>query len=203
SMPYIGLFIILVWGVADATAGWAKRTRFLAAGAALLLGACGVLSFTQVRYWRDTETLWRHNLAVTPDNGTAHEGLGLEFMQAGQFAEARDELREAIRLGRHSTRTHGNLAVALQKLGDLDGAAEQYRVTLLIDPDSVAAHFGLAEVLSAQRRYAEARKHLEAALRVDPNYYAAHRDLALVLNQLGHSREALAECDAALALASE
>src|SRR5262249_9578189 len=195
SMPYIGLFIILVWGVADATAGWAKRTRFLAAGAALLLGACGVLSFTQVRYWRDTETLWRHNLAVTPDNGTAHEGLGLELMQDGNFKEAREHLHAAIGLGRHSTRTHGNLALDLQKLSHLDGEREQYRLALPIDPNSVAAHFGLAEVLSAQRRYAEAREHLEAAVRLDPNSYAGHRDLALVLNRLGLSREALAECD--------
>src|SRR5262249_6294439 len=112
-IPYIGLFIILAFGAADVAA---NRTRLLSAAAALALFACGLLSFFQVRYWRDTTTLWRHNLAVTPDNGAAHEGLGLELLQAGDFEGSRDHLRAAIRLGRHSTRTHGNLAVALQKL---------------------------------------------------------------------------------------
>jgi Tfp pilus assembly protein PilF len=198
-IPYIGLFIIIVW---IATELASDRTRWIAAAAALTLIAYGVLSFIQIRYWRDTETLWRHDLAVTPDNGVAHEGLGLELLQAGKFEEARDHLRESIRLGRHSTRTHGNLAVALQKLGDLDGAAAQYHLALLIDPDSVPAHLGLAEVREAQHRYEDARDQLRAALAIEPNSYTIHRDLALVLNRLGQTREALEECEAALRLES-
>src|SRR5262249_34342947 len=75
-VPYIGLFIILVWGTADLTAGWAGRHRPLAAAAALLLAACGVLSFMQVRYWRNTELLLQNSLSIAGGNGEIHETLG-------------------------------------------------------------------------------------------------------------------------------
>jgi tetratricopeptide (TPR) repeat protein len=200
-IPYIGLFIMLAWGVADATAGWVARARPLAAGCALVLAAWAVLSFQQVRRWRDTETLWRHNLDVTHDDGTAHQGLGLELLEDGRPEEARDHLLEAIRLGRHMSGTHGGLGLALERLGDLDGAAQQYRIALSIEPDSAPTHFGLGRVREAQGRYDDAREQFEAGLRKEPNLYVAHRDLANVLKRLGNTDEALAEYDRAIALA--
>jgi tetratricopeptide (TPR) repeat protein len=200
-VPYIGLFIILVWGTADATAAWAGRTRPLAAAAALLLAACGVLSFRQVRNWRNTELLLQNALDVAGGNGEIHESLAIELARAGRLEGARDHLREAIRLGRRRARTHGMLAGVMEALGDFDGAAEQYLVVLRdIDPESLPSHLGLGRIRLTQGRYDEARKHLEAAVRLDRSSAEAHTELGQVLNRLGRPREALEEYDAALAL---
>jgi tetratricopeptide (TPR) repeat protein len=199
-IPYIGLFIILAWGIADATASWAARELPLTIAGGIVLAACGVLSFLQVGYWRNTEVLWRHNLALTRDDGTAHQGLGLELLARGEFEEARDHLREAIRRGRHMPSTHGGLGLALERLGDMDGAAEQYQTALKIAPKSASNLFGLGRVREAQGRYADARDQFEAGLRLNPNEIPAHVDLGRVLVRLGDPEAALAEYDAALQL---
>ncbi len=197
-IPYIGLFIIIAWGIADVTAAWDTRARPLAAAAALVLAVWGLLSFLQVRHWRNTTTLWQRALDVMPDNATAHEGLGVELARDGRLEEARTHLREAIRLGRHRVLTHGTLAGVLEGLGDLDGAAEQYLIVLRhIDPDSAANHFGLGRVRAAQGRFDEAETHFRAALRIEPRA-EGHAALGEVLEARGKLGEAQEQFEAAL-----
>src|SRR5262249_37594075 len=59
-VPFVGLFIIVAWGAAEAAA----RTRLVAPVVCLAIGVCGFLSRVQLSYWHDGVTLWRHALAV-------------------------------------------------------------------------------------------------------------------------------------------
>ena len=76
--PHIGLFIGLAFLV-DAVAFEARSPRLrlaAAAGCAACVALLGALAFSQTHIWRDSETLWRHALAVTRDNYVAHANLG-------------------------------------------------------------------------------------------------------------------------------
>jgi tetratricopeptide (TPR) repeat protein len=44
--------------------------------AALVIGALMMCARAQTSYWRNSETLWRHTLAVTTRNAVAHTNLG-------------------------------------------------------------------------------------------------------------------------------
>src|ERR1035441_7285952 len=74
-IPAIGLFIVFAWGVADLTARWSKRTLPLAVGAAAVLAACALAVGVQLRYWQNTESLFRRTLAVTRNNYLAYNNL--------------------------------------------------------------------------------------------------------------------------------
>ena len=82
-LPSIGLFIVLVWGLAE----WARfQPRWLKPvqlAGALALAGCLVLTSIQIHYWRDTITLFTHTIEKTGDNGVAYYCLGIGYQKAG------------------------------------------------------------------------------------------------------------------------
>ena len=85
-LPSIGLFIVVAWGMA----GVASVSRFwraaMAVGAIALVLACLLDTRYQLRYWRDSITLFTHALAVTRENN--FEGyylLGNSYGEAGDW----------------------------------------------------------------------------------------------------------------------
>src|SRR6266513_2127758 len=75
-LPHIGLFVLAVWLVADVTAVSQRRSRVSVASAVIIIVALGWAAFIQTSYWRNSETLWTHAIAVTSNNDVAHNNLG-------------------------------------------------------------------------------------------------------------------------------
>src|SRR5437773_9479617 len=88
-LPQIGLYLIATWTIADLSVTWRYRRQILAATAAVVIAALAWLAWSQNTYWRDSETLWNHTLAVTSHNDIAHANLA-EFLLRG------DRIDEAI-----------------------------------------------------------------------------------------------------------
>lgn len=94
---YIGLFIAIVFGAVDL----ARRLRMpdvaLAAIGAIAVAGCAIVAMQQTRYWKDSETLFTHTLAVTGDNAVAEYNLG-QALQATKPDVAITHLGRAIAL---------------------------------------------------------------------------------------------------------
>jgi hypothetical protein len=98
-LPDIGLYIALIWLIWDLTKSWREQRILLIGAAALIVGTLSILSWKQTAHWRDTETLWRHTLAVTPDSDVAHAGLAGILFVRGQIDESIDHYERALWLG--------------------------------------------------------------------------------------------------------
>ena len=87
-MPSVGLSIALVWTVA----GWIDdrpgRRTIAIAGTIAALVALSVVAFRQTAYWKDSQTLFQHALAVTKNNYTIENNLGVVLARAGKSDEA-------------------------------------------------------------------------------------------------------------------
>jgi hypothetical protein len=59
---------------------------FCAAIAAAIIIALSWRAFVQTSYWENSEMLWNHTLAITPDNDMAHNSLGFRPLQLWQGA---------------------------------------------------------------------------------------------------------------------
>ena len=74
-LPFIGLFLAMVWGAAELVE---RRDVFRPVlGALSVLAILGLAGMTraQVRHWQDSVALFRHALAATGDNHLARRGL--------------------------------------------------------------------------------------------------------------------------------
>jgi hypothetical protein len=102
--PHIGLFVAMVWGVAERVERARLRARVCALAAALVLGGLGALTWVQVTYWQNSLTLWEHALAVTQDNDRAHEHVSRWYREHGCPDAAEAHLVEASRIQRKRMR---------------------------------------------------------------------------------------------------
>jgi tetratricopeptide (TPR) repeat protein len=113
-VAFIGLFVALVWALADAVAKYEIRVAWLAVGAVVVLLPLGAVTYHQVGYWHDSETLWRYALNVTEGNYTAHNNLALALREQGRSDEAIREFRAGMAL--HSYPPVQILGLALYEL---------------------------------------------------------------------------------------
>ena len=94
-IPSIGIFIALVWTVADAN--W-KREPVIGASLAILSALAIVWTWFQISYSSDDLTLFQHAIEVTSANPFAQYHVGDDLVEAGRNGEGTRHLEEAIRL---------------------------------------------------------------------------------------------------------
>ena len=90
---FVGLSIAVVWSAMQL----GIPERVLAAIAAIAIVILAATAYRQVGYWRDSESLFTHTIAITPPNALAEYSLGqaLEMTKPDQAVE---HLRKAIAL---------------------------------------------------------------------------------------------------------
>ena len=155
-LPQIGLDIAVVWLVCDLTRSLPSRKIVLSTVSLLVIGALSFLSARQTTYWRDTETLWRHTLAVTPKNDVAQTGLGGILFVHGQIDEAIAHYEQALRLRDGNVAAHFGLAKALTAQQKIDPAIFHLQKALQIQPDYVAASNDLGVLYASKGAINEA-----------------------------------------------
>ncbi|HVM50146.1 MAG TPA: tetratricopeptide repeat protein [Candidatus Acidoferrum sp.] len=191
-IPSIGLFVMLAWGVADLTAGWAQRTVPLALAAAAVLAACGIVTGAQLLYWQNTETLFRHALAVTKDNYMACNNLGYYFAELGEHEQAKTCYRQAIQIAPTYPAPRSNLGATLihqQKYSEAVAALEE---ALALNPASADIESNLGGALYCEGKTADAITHLRRAIQLNPEYAMARYNLGNALLQQDKPTEAAA-----------
>jgi len=197
-LPSIGLFIMVAWSVPSGLMERRASRVVAATASAIVLVSCGILTWIQVRYWRNSETLLRHALSVTSNNFVAHSNLGADLADQGKLADAIAEYRAALRIRPDDAKIHGNLGIALAKQGRIDEAMAEYATALRIDPNCAEAHNSWGLALAAQGRLADAIAEYQAALRADPDLAEAHNNLGTALARQGKIDESAAEYAEAL-----
>ena len=179
-LPQIGLYIAGSWALADLSVSWRHRRMVLGAAALFVIGALSWGAWIQASYWRDSETLFTHALAVTRNNDVAENNLGIIFLQKGQLEEAISRLQAAIDLRPENGPAHDNLAKAFLQKGRLEEAMVHYRKFLEIEPQNVEARNILGTALIQQGHVKEAIQQWQEALAIEPENGNAASNLAWV-----------------------
>jgi Tfp pilus assembly protein PilF len=190
-LPSIGVFIAAAFGLHDLAGRFPIFKVPAAAVAGLMLAGCLALTENQLRYWRDSQTLFARALAVTKDNDVAHTNLGVAFEQQGQLDEALAEYREAAKIAPERYQVHNNLGGLLDKMGKPDEARAEYREAVRLEPELPALHDGLGRELAELGRFSEAMSEFTNAARLDPAYPWPHFEMAKVLLEQGRDAAAI------------
>jgi tetratricopeptide (TPR) repeat protein len=180
-VPLIGLFIAITWGVWDVLSGWRYARLVMIVASVAVLAACMTLTAAQVRWWRNSETLARHALAVTATNVPMEMVLGDALLEQGKFEEAARHFEEAAKISPSFVPIQNHLVIALAGQGKVDEAIAVCRIALKIEPHAVRPHYMLANLLSQRGQWLEAIAEYQTTLRIDPNHPLALNDLAWLL----------------------
>lgn len=179
-LPQIGLYIAVTWAVTDFTRSWRFQRMALTAGGVVVLGALTWSSRLETAYWRDSETLFTHALAVTRNNDVALNNLGIIFLAKGRLDDAISSLQAAIDLRPENAPAHDNLAKALLQKGQVAEAMVHYRKFLELEPENVEARNTLGTALIQQGKLREAIGQWQDALAIQPENGNAASNLAWV-----------------------
>ena len=198
-VPMVGLGIVLAWGAAELL----PRVPAFAL-AAVSCAAFGAVAWGQVQYWRNSETLFRHALAVTSRNYVAEHNLGVALIDSPDgLPEAIAHLQAALRIQPNSVRAHSDLGTAFAKApGRLPEAIAEFQEAARLAPGDPIVRNNLAAALTkSPGRAAEGLAGLEAAVSAQPGNAEARNNLGRALEEMpGRLPEAIAQYEAALRL---
>jgi len=179
-LPQIGLYIAATWAVADWTSLYRHQRTILSTAAIIVISALSARAWVQTSYWRDSETLFRHALAVTVNNDVAENNLGIVFLGQGKLDEAISLLQSAVDLRPDNSPAHENLAKALLQKDRVADALVHYRKLLELQPDNMEVHNIVGTVLVQQGRVEEGVEEWQKVLSVEPDNGNAMSNLAWV-----------------------
>ena len=197
-VPAIGLLIFFVWGTHELTRCWPFQAVILSAAAGLLALCCLGLTRQQIAHWQNSETLFRHSLAVTKSNHVMHYNLGLLLFRKGQTNEAIAHFRRAVEIRPSYLDAHINLGIALLQTGKADEGTAHLQEAVRLAPTDAEAHYDLAIPLGMQGRLDEAIAQLQAALKLNPGFAYAHERLGRALLKQGQVDDAVAHFERAV-----
>ncbi len=185
--PLIGLFVMVVWSVAD----WIGKRRldprpFVAATLAAL-ATFSVLTWRQIGTWHSSFDLWTHALSVTTNNYMAEDYVGTVelvdvFERTGQrySDEALGHFQRAAAINPFDGISHLNIAADHHEHGRLEDAVNEYDIVLGVtrDPHLLAkALFGLGDAQHQLGHEKDAIGAYESALQVTSEPHMVAKNL--------------------------
>jgi protein O-mannosyl-transferase len=231
-LPHVGLYIALVWlidslatqlanprgpsrlrrsapagSVVDLSASWSRRKEILAATGAVVVLALTFVAWKQTTYWRNSETLWTHALAVTKNNDVALTNFGTALMEEGKLEDALSYFQRALDVRSSNEQhhydfslavIHGSIGNVLARKGRLNDAIGHLRQAVELRPDFPDAHYNLGTALFQKADLDGAIAEWQTALSIHPNDAGAHTSLGNALVQKGRLRDAAGHYEQAL-----
>ena len=198
-LPSIGLFILVTWGIADYFASRLGKT-FLAGAAALTLVACLIITSHQIRYWRNSITLFGHALQVTTDNYVACACLGQALDAVGDETDALTYCREAVRIDPDYPPAQSFLGAVLWKTGDTNQALACIDTAARVAGHNPTFQYGLGSFLFAHNYPDLAAARFSAVLDDDPDFVEAYNALGKIFWKEGKLPQAIDQLSKAAAL---
>jgi tetratricopeptide (TPR) repeat protein len=225
-LPLIGLFIMLAWGVAELVTHFSTATQtgslspsdggrgnetrarqeisnspalvFVTGVCVFSLAACAVVTFRQISYWRNSETLFRRAVQVTEKNYLAYNNLGFYLSNRGETAEAMENYRESLKIKPDYEDALNNLGYAYAGQKKYPEAIAYYEAALRIRPNHPEVNNNYGNALADVGRIDEAIAHFTIALQQKPEHANAHNNLGVALSMNGRYAEAIEHFHAAL-----
>ncbi|MGD8268239.1 MAG: tetratricopeptide repeat protein [Desulfobacterales bacterium] len=190
--PAIGLFIGLVWWVADGLAGKSKaQIRGTAMAALVLLGILANLAWRQVGYWADSTTLFEHMLATTTDNYMAHHNLGFVLLKEDRLEAAAWHFKRAIAIAPEFEPAVASLGTIAKKRGRHAEAVRWYKNAMAINPHYSVAYLNLGNLYFDRGEFHEAIRYFSKGIKVEPRSSLLYNSLGAALTKTGRLEEAV------------
>jgi Flp pilus assembly protein TadD len=199
-VPSIGLFIAIVFGLADIAEMRRVAPWLSAAIANVVLLVLATLTNAQIHRWNDSITLFKHALTVAPSNVIAEDNLGLAMHKSGQLDEAAAHFEKALQIQPNDYTALLTMGVTRFHQGRVPEAIEYAQAAIRSEADGSKAHNLLGMALAKQNRNEAALDEVRRASELAPKDAEIRNNLGLALARLGRNPEAIDEFHEAVRL---
>ena len=189
-LPHIGLFIALIWSLAEFAKYRKWATSFLLVLASAALVGMGWLTLKQIPVWRNTESIFRRLYSFTPHSTMVIQGLINTLIQSGKAEEAQKITREALQ-NVDETDQHQMIMLAMVLAVQHQHAESENVISRALKhhPEMAELYSNRGKTRAAQGKWNEAVEDFRDALTIAPRsesftYYLAH-----ALGKIGEHEE--------------
>jgi len=157
----------------------------------LLVSPLALLSWQHQRVMANPEALWKDNIKINPTSWAAHNNLGGILFDRGQFKEAANLYREALKTRGDLSFVHVNMGRALFALGKTDEAVAEYSAAIRLDPRDFKAQNDLGVAMLNLGRTNHAISLFQKAVKIAPGNDTFFSNLARLYEETGQIQEAI------------
>jgi len=150
-----------------------------------------VLTYRRNADWRDGLTFWSQTVAVSPRSTIAHNRLGLEFWNRGQYDRAIVQFEQVLQLDGENENAYNNLGSVYFSQERYEEAETQYSTAIAIVPENALFHFNLGVVHERLDDSERAATAYHEALALNPRLASAYHNLGLLHSGMGRWGEAI------------
>ena len=171
-LAFIGLFVAVVWTLDALASAHCIPAVWRGAAALFVVFILGCLTYRQLGYWRDDDTLWHYTLRVTDGNYVAHNNLALMLAGQGRSEEAVVEFRTAKALHKYPPSQVLTLAFYELRVGHPQEAIEECDSALRASTDpklQAVAWSAMGQAHLQLHHYDQAQEGYRNALRLSPD----------------------------------
>lgn len=204
-IPSVGLFIVIAFGLWDVARSWRVAPSLSTGIAVAILLILATLTNAQIHRWRDSFTLFKHTLAVTPPNLIIENNLGSALSGSGMHDEAGVHFEKALEIipPHYDSLLYDpllNMGITRFYQNRLSEAIEYCQSALRLRPDAAKAHDLLGMALAMQGHGEAALDEMRHAAELAPNDADIQKDIGVTLVRLGRTPEAINHFHQALRL---
>ena len=199
-LPYIGLFVAVVYGARGWFSRSPSRRRALGVVAGTAVMALAVCSWVQIRYWKDGVTLFSRALAVTEKNAAALNNRGCEYVRLNQRDLALKDFDGAIQLKPAYIVAYNNRGGIYQLLGRTEEAQADFQAAIRLKPDYMSAYYNRGRLFEESGSLERALEDYARAIELQPDFPDVHNDRGHTYVKMGRHELALADFSRAIAL---
>jgi len=177
-VPQWGIFIALTWLVARIVGNRRKLRNAAIVIFSVILVLLAVLTIRQVRFWRNSKSLYAHTLKVTSQNPVILTNFGVAFdYNERNFDTVFSLYSQVLRIDPHNYQTLYNVGCMLEQKGQLQKAQEYFERSIAMNPTYASPYRELGRVHQKMGRDSAAMNAFMAAFQCNPSDW--HNSFAL------------------------
>ncbi len=189
-IPLVGVFIAIIWSIADAIRKKPGLKRIVTIAAAVILLSMTAITQWNVRQWKDSYTFALRAVKIT-NSVRMLLILASSQMDRGEYDAALANLREAERISSENAEVLSGLGQIMLKTNRYQEAAACCERALAIEPErrEVWLNAGLAYGHMGQTE--KALVYLKKAIDIDPYWAQAYSQYGRILAETGRFEEGI------------
>ncbi|MBI3814243.1 MAG: tetratricopeptide repeat protein [Nitrospinae bacterium] len=169
----------------------------------LLSGVLMNMTYRQIGVWKDSMTLWSHQIRLFPGRvALAYNNRGLAYDDSGNYQEAIEDYSTAIGIDPKFVIAYNNRGAAYIKIGNHQKAVNDFNMAIRINqnPKYAEAYISRGFAYSSLGNHQEAIKDYTTAISMDSKHAKAYNNRGNTYVSLGNYQEALKDYNMAITL---